>query len=74
MEEQIKMIMADILELDPNTIDDSTGMDTVDAWDSLNHLNLCLALEQEFDLSFEVHEMEAMVSFYDIQAIIQEKM
>ncbi len=73
MEAQIKQLMADILELDPTAIDESTAMDGVSAWDSFNHLNLCLAMEQEFSITFDVDEMESMVSFYDICQIIQAK-
>ncbi|MBF0271841.1 MAG: acyl carrier protein [Magnetococcales bacterium] len=74
MEEQIKQLMADLLNLNPARIDDSTAMEEVDGWDSFNHLNLCLALEQEFGVTLEVDEMESMTSFYDICQIIQSKL
>ncbi|MEO5331938.1 MAG: acyl carrier protein [Magnetococcus sp. YQC-5] len=73
MEKQIKQLMADIMDLPLNTIDENTSMDTVEGWDSFNHLNLCLALEQEFGITLEVADMEGMTSFYDICQIIQEK-
>ncbi|MBF0613780.1 MAG: acyl carrier protein [Magnetococcales bacterium] len=74
MEEQIKQLMADLLNLNPARIDDSTTMEEVDGWDSFNHLNLCLALEQEFGITLEVYEMEEMTSYYDICRIIQTKL
>lgn len=58
--------MADILSLDPMRIDDSTSTDTVERWDSANHISLVLALEEEFGISFDVTEIESMISFPDI--------
>ncbi|MBF0178491.1 MAG: acyl carrier protein [Magnetococcales bacterium] len=74
MEEQIKRLMADILDLEPQAIDDATAMESVASWDSFNHLNLCLALEQEFGITLTVAEMEGMTSYYDICQAIREKL
>ena len=66
LEERIKQIMADILDLDPHSIDGSSAMDTIESWDSLTHINLCLSLEQDFGISFTVSDMEMMLSYDDI--------
>jgi acyl carrier protein len=66
LEQRIKHIMADILHLDPNRIDERTTMDTIEAWDSANHISLVLALEEEFSISFDVAEIETMTSFADV--------
>jgi hypothetical protein len=34
MEERIKQIMADVLDLEPRSIDGATAMDTIERWDS----------------------------------------
>lgn len=73
MEEQIKQVMADVLDLDLKAIDESTSKDNTESWDSLNHINLVAALEQEFDVSFDVSEMESMLSFYDIVEVVKAK-
>lgn len=74
MQDRIKQIMADILDLDPNSIDGSTTKDNTASWDSLNHINLTLALEQEFSVLFDVSELEAMLSFDDISDILERKL
>jgi acyl carrier protein len=66
IEQRIKEIMADIFHLDPKQIDERTTMDNTDAWDSANHISLVLALEDEFAISFDVVEIEAMTSFFDV--------
>jgi acyl carrier protein len=74
MEERIKQIMADVLDLEPRAIDGDTAMDTIERWDSLTHLTLCLSLEQDFQVSFTVNEMEAMLSYDDILLVLSDKL
>ncbi len=74
MEERIKQIMADVLDLEPLSIDGDTAMDTIERWDSLTHINLCLTLEQDFQVSFSVSDMEAMLSYDDILRVLGEKL
>lgn len=74
MQEQIRQIMADILDLDPHTIDGSTTKDNTASWDSLNHINLVVALEQEFSVSFDLAEIESMLSFDDVVQTLERKL
>ena len=74
MEERIKQVMADVLDLDPDSIDESTEKDCVESWDSLNHIQLCLSLEQEFQVSLGVSEIESMLSYSDILLVLQRKL
>jgi acyl carrier protein len=74
IEERIKQIMADVLDLDPRSIDGDTAMDNTESWDSLSHINLCLGLEQDFAISFSVSEMESMLSYDDIVQVLGEKL
>jgi len=73
MEEQIKGLLADILNIDSESIDTSTSMDNTASWDSVNHLNVCYGIEEEFDISLEVSEMESMTSFHHIVQVVKTK-
>jgi acyl carrier protein len=73
VEERVKQVLADILDVKPTSIDESTAMDSVDTWDSLTHINLCLALEQEFQVAFEVKEIETMLSYPDVLEVLLRK-
>jgi acyl carrier protein len=73
VDEQVKQVMADILAIDANSVDGSTTKDGTASWDSLNHINLIVALEQEFNVSFEVSEIESMMSFSDILETLERK-
>jgi acyl carrier protein len=74
VEEQVRRVMADILELDPKSIDTSTSKDNTSSWDSLGHINLIVGLEQEFQVSFDVSEIESMVSFSDVLDALERKL
>jgi acyl carrier protein len=74
MEEQVKRIMADVLDLDDGAIDESTARENVDTWDSMKHITLCLALEEEFKVSFDVQEIEAMTTYPDVLDVLQQKL
>jgi acyl carrier protein len=73
MEQKVREIMADILQLDPDAIEGSTSHDNTATWDSLNHINLITALEQEFGTTFDVGEIESMLSFDDILNVLAAK-
>jgi acyl carrier protein len=72
--DKIKRVMADILNLDANSINDGTSTDNTPLWDSANHIQLVLALEEEFSISFEVTEFEVMLSFAEIVKAVQSKL
>ena len=74
MGDQIKQIMADVLDLEAECIDESTTQDNTPNWDSLNHVNLIIAVEQEFDLTFSPEEIEGMTSFRKIVETLEPKL
>jgi acyl carrier protein len=74
LEQQVKQVMADVLDLELDSIDMSTTKDGTPSWDSLNHINLVVALEQEFQTFFDVSEIESMLSYSDILETIEKKL
>ena len=47
--------------------------ETIETWDSVQHLNLVLALEQELGVSIEPEEIEKMKSIGDVITLMQQK-
>ena len=60
--EQVRQIIADTLFMSLEEIDDDASQDSVRNWDSLQQLNLVLALEQTFNVRFKPEEFAAMTS------------
>lgn len=61
-----------MLKIETSGIDDDTSVDTVEAWDSLRHLNLVLAIEQEFDISFTEEQTIEILNYPLIKMILEE--
>lgn len=74
MDQIVKQIIADVLNIDAKSIDESTAKDHIESWDSLNHINLVMAIEQEFQVSFDVTDIESMISFNDIMEVLDRKL
>ena len=66
VELKVRRIMADLFAVDVQKIDESMSMSNTETWDSANHISLVLALEEEFCISFDVAEIESIVSFADV--------
>ncbi|MCA1592645.1 MAG: acyl carrier protein [Acidobacteria bacterium] len=71
--ERVRAIAADVLQVPAARITPRSSMDSIETWDSLQHLNLILALEQEFDVQFEPEEMERMNSIEHITATLESR-
>ncbi len=69
----IKQIMADVLRVDVDTIDEHTCMRNLGTWDSLAHINLITAIEQEIDANFDIDDIEQMVSFGEILNVLEKR-
>jgi len=70
---RIKNVMSAVFELSADEITDHSSPDTIWSWDSLKHMNLVSALEEEFDISFTDSEILEMMNFLLIKLIISEK-
>ena len=70
----VREIIAEVFQVDPSTINDRTAYGTIQEWDSQNHVRLLLALEEEFDVSFEVAEIESMTDIDKILATLETKL
>ena len=74
MLEKTRAIVADIFEVPLETVTPQSSPDTIGTWDSMHHLNLVLALEQEFGVQFSPEEIEQLLSVELIVALVAEKM
>jgi acyl carrier protein len=69
---RVRSVLADVFGLEPDAVGPETSTDTIDAWDSLQHLAVVLSLEEEFEIHFDDEETLAVVSFPLITAIVRE--
>jgi len=57
MKRKVYEIVSKIMNLPLDQINENSSPDTIEAWTSLKHMNLVLALEQEFGTTFTDEEI-----------------
>ena len=70
--ERIRSVMGAVLGIEPAAIGDDATPENIGRWDSLRHMNLVLALEEEFGVRFSDDQVEELVSFRLIERTLCE--
>ena len=73
MYEQLKSVLADVFGCDPKEIPDDAELTALASWDSLHHLELMLALEDEFEVHIQAEEIPELVSLERISDYMRER-
>ena len=73
IEKKLKNVFSVVFELDPSFINENSSPDNIDNWDSLKHMMLISALEEEFDIQFSDQEMLELLNYKLIKHILTEK-
>lgn len=60
---RVRGILADVLQRSPQQITDDTAIETCDTWDSLSHVSVIMAIEQEFATRINIDDATRMTSF-----------
>ena len=71
-EQKLKRIMGTALKVDPSSIGTESSNDNIESWDSLKHMNLVLALEEEFSVSIPDEEAANITSYALIKLVLDE--
>jgi acyl carrier protein len=65
--------MSAVFQIPFDSITDEDSPDTIELWDSLKHMYLVAAFEEEFDLEFSDEEIGEMMNVQLIKNIIEDK-
>ena len=65
IEEKLFNIVAETLRVEPTALSLDTTSDNLEQWDSLGHLRLVMALEDEFNFKFPTDEIAHMTKLQD---------
>lgn len=63
--------MAAVFDVPATEITEDASAHDINGWDSLKHMNLVLALEEEFDIHFDEAEIPSLVNFRIIAATVR---
>lgn len=70
----IQEIFRDIFDEDDLIIQDKTNSDSIEEWDSLNHINLVSAIEKEFKIKFALGELMGLKDVGNMIDLMIEKL
>lgn len=73
MSVELREIVADVLDVSPNEISETFGPDTTDRWDSMNHLRMITAVEDEYGIQFSMEEIQSIENFGMLGQLVAEK-
>jgi len=72
--DKLKKVILDVLELDDFDMKDETTADQIPGWDSLNHINVILEVEKEYNLKFKGIEILKIKNIGELQQLIDSKL
>lgn len=71
---QVQVIFRDVLDEDNLIIEDRTTANDVDEWDSLNHIQLVVAIEKHFKIRFTSSEIQGFSNVGEMCESISKKL
>lgn len=71
-EQKLKEVLARIFNVSVSTITEDASPDTIENWDSLRHMSLVLALEEEFGVELTDDQVVEIISYKLIKIVMQE--
>lgn len=66
---QLREIFSAVLGVRPETITGALAPDTCDTWDSLHHIHLVSAIDENFGIHLEIEQQVEMITF-DLATIV----
>lgn len=70
---ELKKVILKELNLDDFDLQDETIAPQVPGWDSLNHVNIILAVEKSFNVKFKSYEVLRLKNVGDLQKLVDSK-
>ncbi len=70
---RLNEVFRDVFDDEKITVDEKTTADDIEDWDSLEHINLIEAIEQEFRMRFKMKEVSGMKNVGEMAELIGER-
>lgn len=72
--DQVRDMAADLFAMPREAITPEASPDTIEQWDSMQHLNLMLELEMTFGVKFTAKEQMEMLSIGAVASTVERKL
>jgi acyl carrier protein len=70
---KILEVMSSVFEVEVTSLNEDSSIDNIENWDSIRHLNLILALEEEFKITIPDEEVGDLLNYKLIELIVNEQ-
>jgi acyl carrier protein len=67
-------IFREVLEDPSITLSPEATADTIEGWDSMNHIFIVLEIEKRFGVKFQTAEMEELKDVGELVAVLKQKL
>ncbi|MCI9359797.1 MAG: acyl carrier protein [Hungatella sp.] len=71
--EKLNQVFQDVFDDDEIQVDDNTTSGDIEDWDSLEHINLIVAVEKKFGMKFNMGEVTTMKNVGEMADIILQR-
>ncbi len=71
--ERLNNVFRDVFDDESITVSEKTTSADIEDWDSLEHINLIVAVEQEFGIKFNMGEVTTMKNVGEMVNIIESR-
>jgi acyl carrier protein len=71
--ERLNKVFRDVFDDDSITVNDATTAKDVSGWDSLSHITLLAAIEDEFGFKFKMKEVVGLHNVGEMVDVIEEE-
>jgi acyl carrier protein len=71
--ERLNDVFRDVFDDDTISVSEDTTAADIDGWDSLMHITLISAVEDEFDIKFDMKSVVAMKNVGDMADVIEQE-
>lgn len=74
MLDELTPVFRQVFDDDTITLTTATTADDIDAWDSLSHMNLVVALEMKYKIRFALGELQKLKNVGQLATLIEQKL
>ena len=71
---RLNTVFRDVFDDENLVVNESTTADDIEDWDSLEHINLIVAIENEFGVKFSMGETTSLKNVGEMATLIKEKL
>lgn len=72
--EKLTNVFREVFDDETIVLSDEMTADDIDAWDSMSHMNLIIAIEMVFDIEFTQSEIQNFANVEELKRSIESKL